>query len=75
MRDLDEEAADSGRGLQKALDALRRRKWPMLVVFLVVVTAFGSTVTFLPDVYQASATVLIERQQIPDDLVHRRAQA
>jgi succinoglycan biosynthesis transport protein ExoP len=69
MRDLDEEAADSGRGLQKALDALRRRKWPMLVVFLVVVTAFGSTVTFLPDVYQASATVLIERQQIPDDLV------
>ena len=24
---------------------------------------------FLPDVYQSAATVLIERQQIPDDLV------
>jgi succinoglycan biosynthesis transport protein ExoP len=69
MRELDEDAAESGRGLQKALDALRRRRWPMLVVFLVVVTAFGSTVTFLPDVYQATATVLIERQQIPDELV------
>ncbi|MCC6208476.1 MAG: lipopolysaccharide biosynthesis protein [Gammaproteobacteria bacterium] len=51
------------------LDVLRRRKAqlfiPMLVVFLIATAiAFG-----LPAVYRSTATVLIEQQDIPQDLV------
>ena len=40
-----------------------------LIAFLLVLAPLASLVYFLPDVYRSSTTVLIERQQIPDDLV------
>jgi len=51
------------------LHILRRRKallfWPMLVLMLLAVIV----ATALPAVYQSSATILIEQQDIPQDLV------
>lgn len=48
---------------------LRRRwTWGLLAALGVLVPA-ASVITFLPDVYRSKATVLIERQQIPDELV------
>ncbi|UZP67596.1 Wzz/FepE/Etk N-terminal domain-containing protein [Desulfovibrio mangrovi] len=51
------------------LNALRRRKWyfivPSAVTFII-----ATAVTFLlPAVYQSSATILIENQEVPQDLV------
>lgn len=58
-----------GPGLAGALAALYRRRWPAVFAFGLAFTAAVSVVWFLPDVYRSSATVLIDRQQIPDELV------
>jgi protein tyrosine kinase modulator len=58
-----------GLSLAGAVAALRRRRWAALFAFVAALTAVISTVWFLPDVYRSSATVLIDRQQIPDELV------
>ena len=50
-------------------DILRRRGVWGGLAFLVVIAPTASLITFLPDIYRSAATVLIERQQIPDDLV------
>lgn len=48
---------------------LRRRwRWGALAALCFLVPSV-SVVSFLPDVYRSKATVLIERQQIPDELV------
>ena len=48
---------------------LRRRwRWGALAALGCLVPAV-SVIEFLPDVYRSKATVLIERQQIPDELV------
>ncbi len=60
---------ETGNGLQTVLDMIRRRKWLGVIVFAGVLAAVLPTVKYLPDVYRSSATVLIERQQIPNDFV------
>jgi len=55
--------------LEVAQEVAGRRKWLALAVFSGVFAGAVSVVCFLPDVYRSSATVLIERQQIPDQLV------
>jgi succinoglycan biosynthesis transport protein ExoP len=64
-----EEADRSGPALAGATAALRRRRWLALCIFTGTLTAVVSIVWFLPDVYRSTATVLIDRQQIPDELV------
>jgi polysaccharide chain length determinant protein (PEP-CTERM system associated) len=59
----------SGSGLPQVLDVLRRRKWLAILTFLAVLGAGVTVVRYLPEVYRSKATVLIERQQIPDELV------
>src|SRR5262245_19413123 len=56
-------------GAFRIVDILLRRKWWGVVTFVVAISAVASMVAFLPDVYRSTSTVLIERQQIPDDLV------
>jgi polysaccharide chain length determinant protein (PEP-CTERM system associated) len=63
--DLDGDRA----GGESLLSALRRRRYLALFVFCVVFAAVAAIARSLPDVYRSSATVLIERQQIPDELV------
>ena len=50
-------------------DILGRRGWGGVAAFLIVLPPLVSTIRFLPDVYFSAATVLIEHQQIPDELV------
>jgi polysaccharide biosynthesis transport protein len=52
-----------------ALDIWRRRKWLAPPVVAGVITAAVSIAMFIPGVYQSSATLLVERQQVPEAFV------
>jgi uncharacterized protein involved in exopolysaccharide biosynthesis len=69
MATVEQEEQRPGRALELARDALVRRRWLAGLTLAAGVVAVLSVVWFLPDVYRSSATVLIDRQQIPDDLV------
>ena len=64
-----EEQESRTNALQLVFDVMARRKWLVLLTFVGALTAGVSMVTFLPEVYSSAATVLIERQQIPQELV------
>src|SRR5881628_4220266 len=46
-----------------------RRKWLAVAVFAVVFAAVGGLAAFLPDIYKSTATVLVERHQVPETFV------
>lgn len=46
-----------------------RRKWSFLVPFLVIVLISIALAIFLPPTFRSEATILVERQEIPTDLV------
>jgi len=56
-------------GLETVTDALNRRKWLVLTVFLCFSTLGFSGVSHLPEIYRASSMVIIENQWIPVQLV------
>jgi polysaccharide chain length determinant protein (PEP-CTERM system associated) len=63
---------DENRGsspFEQILAVWRRRKWLAILVFVVPLTAAVSLVTFLPNIYQSTATVLVDRQQVPEEFV------
>ena len=66
---MDSENERSGRLVDAAREVLSRRRWLALGTFAAATVIAISVVAFLPDVYRSSATVLIDRQQIPDELV------
>ena len=47
----------------------RRRKWLGVAVVVVPLTAAISIVGFMPQIYEAKATVLVDRQQVPEHFV------
>src|SRR5207302_11267397 len=51
------------------LEVWSRRKWLAIVVFVVILAAVGSLASFLPDIYRSTATVLVERHQVPETFV------
>src|SRR5438309_5919348 len=63
------QVAPKGAGLSAAFDAWRRRKWPAIWLFAAVVAGTVSAAVFLPNVYQSTATILVERQQVPEAFV------
>jgi succinoglycan biosynthesis transport protein ExoP len=48
---------------------LLRRKWQIIVPFLLIFAAVSAVAYLLPPVYRSSATILIESQQVPQDLI------
>jgi len=46
-----------------------RRKWLALVAFAVPLAVTMSLITFLPNIYRSTVTVLVERQQVPEAFV------
>ena len=56
-------------GIDRALEIWSRRRWLGVLVFSGVFSLVASIVTFLPDVYRASATLLVESQQVPEEFV------
>lgn len=55
--------------LELAWNVWRRRKWLTILVFVVPLTAATSVVGFAPNLYQSTATMLVDRQQIPEVFV------
>lgn len=55
--------------LEILLAVWRRRKWLALAAFAVPLAAVASALPALPNVYRASATILVERQQVPEAFV------
>lgn len=69
--DIDDE--NEGRKKGTELERLRaiwsRRKWLAILVFLVPFAAGTSAIVSLPNLYRSTATVLVERQQVPEAFV------
>jgi len=51
------------------LDILWRRRFPFYITFFIILVASLIVAYVLPPVYRSEATILIERQEIPNDLV------
>lgn len=70
IRGLDDaDAAPRGAGLDRLRAVWSRRKWLGILVMLVPLTAGVSIIMALPDLYQSTALVMIERQQVPEAFV------
>ncbi len=63
------EFEEDGKSLQDYLDVLRRRKWAMLLVAGFIFLLAIAIALVLPPVYRSTATILIEEQDIPRELV------
>lgn len=63
------EGVSKGAGIDRIRAVWNRRKWLAIVVFLIPLTGVVCLVMALPNVYRSTASVLVERQQLPEDLV------
>ena len=62
--------ADHGpQTLQDYMVFLQRRKWFIVVPWLVILCIASAVAYLLPAIYQSKATILIESQQVPEDLI------
>src|SRR6266550_8299477 len=66
---MPEEAARKGAGVELALAVWSRRKWLAILTFAAPFAVVMSLGMALPDIYQATATVLVDRQQVPESFV------
>ena len=55
--------------IQDYLVTIRKRKAGILVIAIIVLTISAAVAFLLPPVYKSSATILIEQQEIPQELV------
>jgi polysaccharide biosynthesis transport protein len=51
------------------LAALRRRRWPALAVFAIMLLGAAAAAALWPASYRSIGTILIEQQELPSDLV------
>ena len=65
----DPESTPRGAGLDRLWTVWRRRKWLGILVFIVPLTAAVAMIMALPDLYESTALVLIDRQQVPEAFV------
>src|SRR5437899_12293014 len=66
---MPEQAARKGAGLRLALAVWNRRKWLAILTFAAPFAVAMSLGMALPNIYQATATVLVDRQQVPVSFV------
>jgi polysaccharide chain length determinant protein (PEP-CTERM system associated) len=64
-----QESSPRSQGLATVLETIRRRKTLALVPLVFVVAAAVSLAFFLPSLWTARATVMVDRQQIPESFV------
>ena len=62
-------APQKGAGLERLRAAWSRRKWLAVLAFALPATGAVSLIAALPDLYRSTATVLVERQQVPEAFV------
>jgi succinoglycan biosynthesis transport protein ExoP len=58
-----------GAGLERIKAAWSRRKWLAILVFVLPFVAAMSVIFSMPHLYRSTATVLVERQQVPEAFV------
>src|SRR3989449_2045243 len=63
------EETPRGAGLEGVLTIWSRRKWLAILAFVFPMSAAASLLAFLPNVYRSTATVLVDRQQVPETFV------
>jgi polysaccharide chain length determinant protein (PEP-CTERM system associated) len=51
------------------VDALKRRKWSIILPAFIVILIAGAVAMLLPSIYKSTATILIEGQEIPAEFV------
>jgi succinoglycan biosynthesis transport protein ExoP len=61
--------APGGAGLDLVLAVWRRRKWLAILVFLFPCVVALSLVAAMPRQYESTATILVDRQQVPEEFV------
>ena len=69
MNDIALESVEYRRDIGEYVSALRRRRNPMLMTFAAVLGISVLVAVLLPPVFRSTATILIEEQEIPQDLV------
>jgi uncharacterized protein involved in exopolysaccharide biosynthesis len=60
---------DEGKELSEYIDIAKRRKMPMLITAGIIATVTLLALLIWPPTYRSTATILIEEQEIPRDLV------
>jgi succinoglycan biosynthesis transport protein ExoP len=58
-----------GAGLERILSVAARRKWLALMAFAAPVSIGLTIVAVMPSIYRATATVIVDRQQVPETFV------
>ena len=70
IRGLDDaESVPRGAGIDRVRSVWNRRKWLGVIVFALPLAAAVAVIMALPDLYQSTALVLVERQQVPEAFV------
>jgi succinoglycan biosynthesis transport protein ExoP len=57
------------KGIGDYLAIIKRRRWQFIVPALLIFVAATLAALLIPPTYRSSATILIEQQEIPQDLV------
>src|SRR5256886_2595553 len=63
------EETAKGVGLDGLLAVWRRRKWLAILAFVFPMSPAATLLAFLPNIYRSTATVLVDRQQVPETFV------
>src|SRR5919197_2268308 len=66
---MENEAVRTGSMMETFQSIWGRRKWLGILVFAVPFVAALSLIVFMPGVYRSTATVLVDRQQVPESMV------
>lgn len=64
-----ETSLDSGKSFKEWLETFKRRKWSLIITAVLISIIVIAIAYFLPAKYRSTATILIERQEIPQDFV------
>src|SRR5207237_5100283 len=64
-----DETVRSGSGVEIAKSRWARRKWLAILVFTLPFVTAVSLITFMPSLYRSTATILVDRQQVPETMV------
>jgi uncharacterized protein involved in exopolysaccharide biosynthesis len=66
---ISDDHLEEGYSLADYLSILRRRRWQLIVPALILFTVAAIAAVSIPATYRSQATILIEQQEIPQDLV------
>jgi polysaccharide chain length determinant protein (PEP-CTERM system associated) len=58
-----------GAGLEQLQSVWTRRKWLAILVFALPLAAASGVILSLPNLYRSTATVVVDRQQVPESFV------